>query len=1120
MSESLTKIISAWQLVAKRSLAHWRLLSSVVLGVILASAIMAGTVIYFDALREIALERTLAKYSAIELDILLKTEWGPTNLEEYQKVSGRVEEEVDRKIEWLLRDRYRAGKTGTFFLATPGNEDLAGEDNARTYFAFVPRLEEHTTLLPGGRLPGDGPVNAPGERLTIEAIIPSEAAEVSGVRVGDRLVAVPHWEDVIPYATVVVSGVFERKNPEDELWYLEREVLNAATGPSFRTVPFFVSERAFLEVLGPAFRRMDSTYVWLLAVEPERVTARNAAGTLAEIETMNAQLGAALAAFRQSSALDNALIEYDRRLFFSKLPMFVVLILIAVVVLYYVVTLSSLAVEQRRGEVALLRSRGASSAQILAVFVLEGATIASLAIVAGPLLAAAAISFVGLTPAFSDLSDSALLKVTISGGAYAMSALGGILSFVALIIPAVGASRIGVTRHRQELARPSTLPAFQRYYVDVFLLLFSIVLFRQLTEQGSVLANTLFGEVVVSQLLLALPGLLLVASAMVLLRLFPLAMSIASRALSRWIPAGLVIGLWQMARNPTHYARLSLLLILTAGLGIFASSFGATLERSFEERVLYRTGSDVRVDGVRPVSTARRTFSSSRVIPPSGHGLVEDYKRIPGVDLASPVLRASGQDLSKLFGANYTMFALDPDSFGEVAWFRDDFADRPMRSLLSALRHPNPPEGITLDVDARTIAVRLKADRPHPSVRVSVRIRDAQDSYSTYRLGHLSSGDWSVLETSLRVRSRSMPLELVAISVHETGGGRRLRPGSIILDDVWVTTKDGDTKIVDRFDSQSQWSLLKTTADAVSDVLSPSDVGLNGDGSLLFAWSEGSALTMRGIFHGPERSALPVLASTAFQRSTGHLRGEEFEVSVAGHRVPVKLVDTVDLFPTMTAFTSKYLIADLSSLIWYANLGANFRELKANEMWISTQTSGTERERLVHVLETDTSLSNSLVYNREERLAKARVDPLVGAGWRALLFIAFAAVLILSCLGFLVHAYVSFRSRELQFALLRTMGFSMRQLVTTVWLEQVLVIAAGMALGTWMGGRLGATIMPFLGHSDFGGQVVPPFAIQVNWGALLLTYAAMVFVFAVIILAVIWFIQKISLHRVLRIGEA
>ena len=59
------------------------------------------------------------------------------------------------------------------------------------------------------------------------------------------------------------------------------------------------------------------------------------------------------------------------RLFFSKLPMFVILTLIAVVVLYYVITLSSLLVEQQRSEIILLRSRGASSGQVLAVLALE-----------------------------------------------------------------------------------------------------------------------------------------------------------------------------------------------------------------------------------------------------------------------------------------------------------------------------------------------------------------------------------------------------------------------------------------------------------------------------------------------------------------------------------------------------------------------------------------------------------------------------------------------------------------------------------------------------------------------------------------------------------------------------
>ena len=88
-----------------------------------------------------------------------------------------------------------------------------------------------------------------------------------------------------------------------------------------------------------------------------------------------------------------------------------------------------------------------------------------------------------------------------------------------------------------------------------------------------------------------------------------------------------------------------------------------------------------------------------------------------------------------------------------------------------------------------------------------------------------------------------------------------------------------------------------------------------------------------------------------------------------------------------------------------------------------------------------------------------------------------------------------------------------------VWIEQTLVIVVGLVLGTWMGGRLGATIMPFLGHDDFGGRVMPPFAIQVNWTILGLTYLIMIVVFTLVILGLIWIIQRISLQRVLRLGE-
>ena len=1125
MISAVQRFAAAWQFVIKRSLAHWRLLSSVVLGVLLASAIMSGTVVYFDALREIALRSALSQHSQSDLNIIMQGQRGPVNTEEAARVERVVDNAVDSRLEWLIDGVRTAAKTPTMFLTAAGEEEGAGDDNARAYFTYSPDVAEEI-IIRGGSLPRPEPVNAPGEPFAIEAMIPIEASETFGARIGDRMSAVLPWSDDLSRVEVVISAIFQRKNPNADIWRLDETVLQAATGQSFRTMPFHVSREAFLETLGPRLRRMQATYAWLLITDTSRIHARNSADTLADIRQTNAALNATLGSFRQTTSLDNALAEYDRRLFFSKLPMFVVLVLIAIVILYYVATLSSLIVEDRRSEVALLRSRGATSSQILMVFVMEGLTIAVLSVLLGPILAAGVVSVLGLTPAFSGLTAGGVLTVSLSSGAYLMAALGGLLSFAALIFPAFRASRINVTQERQRSARPTDLPIFQRYYLDVLLLVVGIFLFRQLTEQGSVVARNLFGEIAVNQMLLAVPGIILIASAMVLLRLFPIAMNIVSRTLSSWLPAGMVMGVWQMARNPAHYARLSLLLILTAGLGIFASSFSATLDRSFVERVLFFTGSDVRLNGNVPVSSYRRNQSAVTQFE-STSSLTQRYEQIPGVDNVSLVRRSSGHDLSKLFGGTYDMLAVDPQSFLEVAWFRSDFADQPMRGLLSSLQTQGGPQGIPLPNGSKRLSVRVKPDRPHPSIRMTARVTDANGRYHSYWLGSINFGSWETLDVDLSERRGrgqpssppTEPLTLTSLWIQEFRGDRNLQPGSVLIDEIRVTDDQGTSTVIEPFDSVDQWSLLRTSDSAVVDVLRTSDVGFDGEsGSALYSWGEGAALSPRGIFHG-QLTPLPVIASKGFNKNTGHKIGEEFDVSFSGHRVPVRIVDEVSLFPTMNIRDKSFLVSDVDSIVKYASIGSTTGEVLPNELWISSSSTGAQRDALIERLNLDGAFLIDSFQDRDSLLAESEVDPLVKAGWRSLLFIAFSSVLALSCLGFLVHAYVSFRNRQLQFALLRTVGFSMRQLVTMVWLEQILVILVGLALGTWMGGRLGAVIMPFLGHDDFGSQVMPPFVMQTNWSVLLVTYGIMFIVFAVIILGLIWLVNRISLQRVLRLGE-
>ena len=98
------------------------------LGVLLASSIMAGTVIYFDALRELALRKTLEQFTPAEIDIVMQGHRGPVNHNQYELVSQIVNEGIDEWARWFVGEQLRTGKTPTMFLTKYGSEQEAGEE--------------------------------------------------------------------------------------------------------------------------------------------------------------------------------------------------------------------------------------------------------------------------------------------------------------------------------------------------------------------------------------------------------------------------------------------------------------------------------------------------------------------------------------------------------------------------------------------------------------------------------------------------------------------------------------------------------------------------------------------------------------------------------------------------------------------------------------------------------------------------------------------------------------------------------------------------------------------------------------------------------------------------------
>lgn len=1164
---------SSLPMILKRTTAHWKLLSAVVVGVVLAVTVMSSSVVFFESLRDLALRRTLAVPTPTQLDVLVEASDTPASRAKHRELEQKMDETVVGRLSPFLNGVYLGVKSWTFFVDLPppvvpasqcscrtargtmtnpdGSPLMVECDCRRAAFYSIPDVEKRVTILEG-RLPVATTGLPPqGETLKIEVAFDKASADSKGLSVGSIYPVTSYWEDKHARAEAVIVGIYERSEPDHPVWRIYDDSFGTR-GTSLDFAFFVVPEDSILGGLGSYFPAMGANWAWLIDTNPDAIHAVDTARIQSTIRVTQNELKAVVDGFMMETELPDTLAAFEENLFFNRLPMFIVLILIVLVVLYYVTALAMLLVDAQKAEVALLRSRGATSFQILAVFIFEAALISGLGVLLGPVLSLGAVSLIGALPPFHELNNGSLLPVQFTAGVAKLALIGGGLALLALLIPAIRASRMGILREKRSRTRPNRLALLQRYYLDLGFLGLAVFMFWQLSKQGSFVGVQLFGERTVDRLILAAPAVFMVAAGVVLLRVFPLVMDLLARLLSMRLfshiaPSSVVLGLWQMARNPGHHARLSLLLILTAGLGVFAASFAGTLERGSKERALYDSGADI------------RAVSISTAVGGQSYSPASTIRSVPGVAASTSIYRERAALTARGEYEAFTVIGVSPDDFPAVGFFRDDFADRPLPEMLNLIRSPEQG-GILLPENTRWLSIMVKPVVRQQNTVLAARLSDSNGRFYTLHLGDLrpvsvdtqrfncASGDpedppeWCRVGASVFPGPQpgfgslvpNPPLRLHSIGVTVVRGGSDLRPGAIDIDDITVFTGSGaESVMIEGFEtpaSLDRWRRVFSGTNSLGDAfnLAPGALGV-----ARFRWTQGYLREFRGLVAGREDSPVPVLANSAFMSRYSVRLGEPVPVAVASVRMDFTVVGTMDYFPTVDPNEAPFVIADVAALHARLNSDRLFQERQPTEYWISTD-SGRAYGMLDPAVEvpdrdpTGPSLDRALgavrvryiqVSDRAEALNDAAIDPLVAAGWKALLGIAFSTVLIVSAIGFVIHTRVSFQNRRAEFALLRTIGLSMRQLITLVVLEQVIVIGVAVALGIVMGSQLGITIMPYLANSGEGVRLVPPMLVQINWAGFATTFGMLTAVFTVVLAAILLSVYTMSIHRVMRMGE-
>jgi hypothetical protein len=1092
--------VGPFRLALQRAAASWPLLSGAFVTILVAATLIAAIPIYSDAVAGAGLERSLASAPVEDTSVEVSTH---VEGDGYAAADARVRRALDETLEPSGAGFYPGGRSASFSLLGRGEGSLA-------VFGFLEGIERHAELVSG---------SWPERGGALEAALSEPAARLLDVAVGDVLTLAARTGKARRLG-VHVSGVYRVADPGSAYWRANPLELEGVERGDFTTFgPLVVPRVTFFELATGT-----EEVRWRVAPRFGELEVAEVGTLRRRLESLEDRLSAHEdTTFEVATELPELLREAERSLLVARSGVLVPSLQLAILAAYALLFTAFLVAEERRVETALLAARGADRRRIAVVTLLEGALLALPAALAGPWLAALSLHLLESVGPLADIDLS--LDPRVGWEAYALAAAASGVCVVALVIPVLRAQRVAFAV--AALGRPPSRGLIQRTRLDVVLLLLALLAYWQLRRYGAPLIENAQGRLGIDPLLVAAPALGLLAGAVLALRVVPALTRLAERlgGPSRGIVASL--GARQLSRRPGGYARSALLLTLALAIGLFAAAFGSTWSRSQEDQADYETGADVRV-GPDERSDALPAIAFPRA-----------YESVPGVREAVPVV----EDTFALDGPRGELLAVAAAEAPSVVSLRSDLAGEPIerlfrplvpeRAVLPGLRLPGEPTRLALtarvEVDLRVRQFGFVGGTPGlesisvVSPALALVVRDRAGVLHWFRAGEFERQQRTLrFEVGLappapggRESVPAYPLELVALEFHTLAPFIESRLGTLRVEALEAGGEDALSPVpLDGVD----WSVRVPDLAYAEHAPEGRLVG-NGE-ELVLSFGTGASgredeVIVFPLLPGEARPprTLPVLATSAFLDSTASRVGETLPLELAGGRRSVHIVGSVRGFPTVDPETPG-LMVDMQTYGELVYLAGSAR-LEATSWWLDTAPG--RSESVAEALRAP-PFSSAEAASRQGRAETLQNDA-VALGTIGALSLGFLAAAVFAAVGFAVSSFVSARERTTEFAVVRSLGLSSRQLAGWLVLENTVLVALSLVGGTALGLLLAQFVLPTVSLTQTGAKPFPQPIVVIPWGTVAGLEAGMLFVLLVIIALEVRLLRRVDVAAALRAGE-
>lgn len=517
-------------------------------------------------------------------------------------------------------------------------------------------LKDHIEILSG-----TGMSTEPDGDQIIDAVVSRRTFRKCGLILGEVLTFESTKLPSGAPLCIRIAGIFENSEENDPYW------INA---PDSYTKNLFIDDSLYSSLFLSDQSGYKSKAAWYALYDYSDLNPNSIPSVLTQIarydEIFQSEYGTNHLCSFTDLYRDYLTAKRNTEITFRILQVPIFLLLIS-----FILMVSRQLIHMELSEISVYKSRGLSRKQIIAMYLIQGLILALAAALLSVPFSVLLVKLLGTSSGFLTFSGSYTLYPEFSPDTLLYGTAAAILSVVIMLFPVIRQSKTTIVRHRAEKYRKNEAPFWQRYFLDVLILLVSLYgLFNYTGQKEALLSRILSGKTL-DPLPFLCSSLFLLGGGLFMLRLSTYLIRLIFRLFQKkWSPA-LYASFSYIIKTRRQQNYFTVFLFITIALGIFNAQAARTINSNDEANTRYLNAADM------IVCENWSNNGDSQDVQENGGTLVYQepdfsrYESFDGVQSAAKVYHSDSVNVTVSSNTlkNAELFGIQTKAFGETAYF-------------------------------------------------------------------------------------------------------------------------------------------------------------------------------------------------------------------------------------------------------------------------------------------------------------------------------------------------------------------------------------------------------------------------------------------------------------------